>query len=111
VAKQFYSFHFANDMSPSTENLEARQRFLTPRYFAALPSAMVGDHDPFTMSTAKYPRTFKIGECREVSPTDVDLQVQLYWKDDQETVQQEVVANVVKHGDSWLIDGVGSKGR
>ena len=110
AAKQFYSFHFANDMSPTDENLRARQRYLTPRYFAALPSAMTGDLDPFTM-TADHPRTFKVGECREATLTNVDLQIQLYWRDDEKTVQQEVVANMVKQDGVWRLDGVGSKGR
>ncbi|MBP9664526.1 MAG: hypothetical protein KBD94_07865 [Pyrinomonadaceae bacterium] len=110
AGKRFYSFHFANDMRLTDEGLKARQRFLTPRYFEMLSAADAGDLDPFTM-TREYPRTFKIGECREASPTDVDLQVQLYWRDDEKTVQQEVVANLVKQGDEWLLDGVGSKAR
>ena len=64
--------------------------------------------DPFTM-TRDFPRTFKIGECNADSETSVDFQVQLYWRNDEQTVQQEVVANAIKPKDSWLIDGVGSK--
>lgn len=108
AGKRFYSFHFANEMRLTDEGLKARQRFLTPRYFEMLSAGEAGDLDPFTM-TSEYPRTFKIGECREASATDVDLQVQLYWRDDEKTVQQEVVANLVKQGDAWLLDGVGSK--
>lgn len=97
-------------MSPSNVGLKARQRYLTPRYFEMLSAGEASDLDPFTM-TREYPRTFKIGECREVSPTDVDLQIQLYWKDDEKTVQQEVIANMVRLGDEWRLDGVGSKTR
>lgn len=110
AGKRFYSFHFANDMGPTREGLRARQRYLTPRYFEMLSAGEASDLDPFTM-TREYPRTFKVGECRELSPTDVDLQIQLYWKDDEKTVQQEVIANMVSHGDEWLLDGVGSKAR
>jgi len=110
AAKQFYSFHFGNDMRPSTEGLKARERFLTPRYFAMLASALEAEMDPFTM-TREYPRAFRIAECRAVSPTDLDLQVQLFWRDDESSVQQEVAANMVKQGDAWLLDGVGSKRR
>lgn len=110
AAKQFYSFHFGNEMRPSAENLKMRERFLTPRYFEALAKTSDSDVDQFTMSR-EYPRTFKIGECRTATPTNVDLQIQIYWRDDQKTVQQEVVANMVKQGDSWLLDGIGSKKR
>ena len=97
-------------MGPTNEGFRARQRYLTPRYFEMLSAGEASDLDPFTM-TREYPRTFKIGECREVSPTDVDLQIQLYWKDDEKTVQQETIANMVRQGDEWLLDGVGSKTR
>ncbi len=110
AAKQFYSFHFGNDMRPSLENLKRRERFLTPRYYAMLSAAGENTLDQFTM-TQDYPKTFKIGECKADTPTNIDLQLQLYWRDDQKTVQQEVVANMVKENDKWLLDGVGSKKR
>ena len=108
--KQFYSFHFGNDMRPSAENLKARERFLTPRYYSMLTESPAPELDPFTM-TQEYPRTFKIGACHAASPTDIDFQVQLYWRDDEKTQQQEVQANLVKHENAWLLDGVVSKGR
>ncbi len=110
VAKQFYSFHFGNEMRPSLENLRSRERFLTPRFFSALTASGEGSLDQFTL-TENYPKSFKIGECRADTATNVDLQIQLYWKDDYTTVQQEVVANMVKEGGKWLLDGVGSKKR
>lgn len=108
AVKQFYSFHFGNDMRPSAENFKLRERFLTPRLFSTLASSPASDVDPFTM-TREFPRTFKIGECKADSATSVDFQVQLYWRDDEQTVQQEIVANAVKENDSWLVDSVGSK--
>jgi len=110
AAKQFYSFHFGNDMRASGENYKLRERFLTPRYYTALTSAEAGSLDQFTL-TEEYPRTFKIGECKADSPMNVSLQIQLYWRDDYSTVQQEVVANMVNEGGKWLLDGVGSKKR
>lgn len=110
AAKQFYSFHFGNEMRPSPENLKLRERFLTPRYFAALTASGEGSLDQFTL-TENYPKSFKIGECRADTATNLDLQIQLYWKDDYNTVQQEVVANMVKESGKWLLDGVGSKKR
>ena len=110
VAKQFYSFHFGNEMRPSAENLRSRERFLTPRYFEALTASGEASLDQFTL-TENYPKSFKIGECKADTATNVDLQIQLYWKDDYKTVQQEVVANMVKENGKWLLDGVGSKKR
>lgn len=110
AAKQFYSFHFGNEMQPSADNLRAREKFLTPRYFTALMASGEGTLDQFTL-TENYPKSFKIGECKADTATNVDLQIQLYWKDDYNTVQQEVVANMVKGNGKWLLDSVGSKKR
>mgnify|MGYP003382221551 CR=1 FL=1 len=109
-ARQFYSFHFGNEMRPTAENFKARERYLTPRYFAALANYPDNEHDPFTL-TKDYPRTFKLAECKAASPDSIDLKIQLYWRDDLKTVQQEVQANFVKQDGKWLLDGVGSKGR
>ena len=108
AAKQFYSFHFGNDMTPSVENLKMRERFLTTE-FAAQLAGRPGDTDPFTRTT-DYPRTFKIGTCHAVSPTLMDFQLQIYWRDDQSTVQHEVAAFMRKQGDEWSLDAVESAG-
>jgi predicted DNA-binding transcriptional regulator AlpA len=97
-------------MRPSAENLKVRERFLTPRYYSMLTGSSASELDPFTM-TQEYPRTFKIGACHAASPTDLHFQVQLYWRDDEKTQQQEVQANLVKQDNAWLLDGVGSKSR
>lgn len=109
-ARQFYSFHFGNEMRPSAENFKARERYLTPRYFASLATYPENGADPFTLTT-EYPRTFKLAECKASSPTDIDLKIQIYWRDDTKTEQQAVQANFVKQDGKWLLDGVGSKGR
>ncbi len=108
AVKQFYSFHFGNDMRPAAENLKLREKFLTARYYSIVSSLVESDTDPFTM-TREFPRTFKIGECKEMSPASVDFQIQLYWRDDEQTVQQEVMAKVIRENGSWLVDDVGSK--
>jgi hypothetical protein len=95
-------------MRPSGENARLRQRFITPRFYSLVTSAPETDVDPFTL-TREFPRTFKIGECNADSAKSVDFQVQLYWRDDEQTVQQEVVANAVKEDESWLVDSVDSK--
>lgn len=114
AAKQFYSFHFGNEMRSSAENLKMRERFLTPDFYKKLAVDVTGVpptvKDYFTLSDDP-PRTFKIGECKAATPTNAEMQIQLYWRDDQKTVQQEVVASMVKQNDKWLLDGVGSKQR
>lgn len=109
-ARQFYSFHFANEMRPGADNFKARERYLTPRYFASLATYPENGSDPFTLTT-DYPRTFKLAECKVASPSDIDLKIQVYWRDDTKTEQQAVQANFVKRDGKWLLDGVGSKSR
>lgn len=104
--KQFYSFHFANDMRPSAENLKARERFLTQGFYESLTAANRPKTDIFTASDDP-PKTFKIGECKVIDKTRTDLQVQIYWRDDVQTVQREVRVEAVKTGEDWLIDKVG----
>jgi hypothetical protein len=113
AAKRFYSFHFGNDMKPSLENLKLRERFLTDQYFSRLMDAQNAggdaEHDPFTPYSEKgLPRTFKIGKCREISDTVVDLQVQFYWRDDNSTEQKELHAEMVRTSGVWLLERTSS---
>lgn len=103
--RQFYSFHFANDMTPSSENLKARERFLTPELYSQLQNSALGNTDYFTNSD-DYPRTFKVGKCEHKPDSSiVNVQIQLYWRDDFSTVQKEVtVTSILK--DNWLIYNV-----
>ena len=111
AVKRFYSFHFANDMAPSPDNLKARQRFLTNDLYQQLQGSTSGKTDYFTQSN-DYPRTFKIGKCKHTpDAANVTLQVQLYWRDDQSTVQKEVTVAAFFRGnaladDEWLIQRV-----
>ena len=105
AVKQFYSFHFGNDMRPTAENLKMRERFLTPKLVTSLASAPFTSKDYFT-ATDQAPKTFKIGKCEATSAEHADLQVQLYWRDDIETVQKEVDVEAVKSGGTWLINKV-----
>jgi len=106
AAKRFYSFHFGNDMQYSRENLDLRKSYLTPAFYESLKSWRSGIRDPFTRATDDFPRTFKIGRCSELSDSQVDMQIQIYWKDDHATVQQELAAFLDKSGDTWLLSGV-----
>jgi hypothetical protein len=105
AVKQFYSFHFGNDMRPTADNLKLRERFLTPELARQLEAAPETSRDYFT-ATDQAPTTFKIGKCESKDATHTEFQVQLYWRDDIETVQKEVHAEAVKTGDTWLINKV-----
>jgi len=109
-ARRFYSYHFDAMLRSGGDRAAERREYLTPRFADALKAAGPTDIDMFTLST-EFPKTFKIGECRMSTPTNVDIQIQIYWRDDAKTQQQEVVANYVLNGEKWLLDGVGSKKR
>ncbi|HEV7698932.1 MAG TPA: hypothetical protein VGO43_01750 [Pyrinomonadaceae bacterium] len=108
AAKQFYSFHFGNDMTPSAENLKARERFLTSELYGSLANPN-GKTDYFTKAD-EYPKTFKMGTCESAGPDRATLQVQVYWQEERgsrkETTQREVLVDVVKKNDRWLINNV-----
>jgi hypothetical protein len=106
--RQFYSFHFGNDMKPSAENLKLREKFLTPDLVKTLSASTETSVDYFTV-TADYPKSFRIGECKTVSPAETEFQVVLLWRDDTRSEQKEVAVKAVKKDDKWLIDKVLSK--
>ncbi len=103
--KRFYSFHFANDMAHTPENLIQRKPYLTDRLFNSLWAAdsIPGDH--FT-ATSNYPKAFRVGECKAESAEKTVFQVILLWRDDTRSEQKEVSVDMVKQGDKWLVDGV-----
>lgn len=103
--KKFYSFHFGNDMTPSPENLKAREKFLTQELLKTLVAAGETKTDYFTASDDP-PKTFKIGKCESQQPDRADLQVQTYWRDEAKVTQKEVHVEAVKTGENWLIDRV-----
>lgn len=105
AVREFYSFHFGNDMHFSNENLGLRKRFLTPQFFDRL-NGTAQTVDPFT-NTADLPKAFRVGECRVVEPgKHTDFDVLLFWKDNTRSEQRSVHAEAVKADDKWLIDNV-----
>lgn len=104
--KQFYSYHFGNDMHPSAENLKARERFLTPELFRELSSMAPTSLDYFTAAETP-PKTFKIAQCTLESEEKVDVHVQVYWREEDSKVTQKVVhVEALKVGGSWLVNKV-----
>lgn len=105
AVKQFYSFHLANDMKPSLENFRARERFLTKNLALSLETSNLTEVDPFTV-TNDYPKAFRVGECKVSAPGKTQLQVILFWRNDNRSEQKEVTVETIKQGDKWLVDSV-----
>ena len=108
AVKQFYSFHFGNDMRPSPENLKQREKFLTGDLIKTLSASNETAVDYFT-ATSDYPKAFRIGTCTIAAPGKADLQIVLFWRDDNRSEQKEVIVQTIRQNDTWLIDKVLSK--
>ena len=113
AVKQFYSFHFGNDMTPTVDNLKASERFLTPQLFSSLATASGDKTDYFTRSDV-YPKTFKIGRCESPDAEHANVQVQVYWLQEhgstKDTTQRSLQVSTVKTGNDWLINDVAESG-
>ena len=105
TVKRFYSYHFGNDMRPSSENLKAREPFLTIELIASLSGHSESMIDYFTESE-NYPKAFRVGSCSSDSEDKATLQIVLLWRDDTKNEQKEVHAETLKIGDKWLINKV-----
>lgn len=103
--REFYSFHFGNDMRFSADNLQMRQQFLTPSLFNKLSGSAAGT-DPFTTGNDDLPKAFRVGACR-VSPAGRPIfEVLLFWKDDNRSEQRSIWVAMRKQNDKWLVDQV-----
>jgi hypothetical protein len=105
AVKEFYSFHFGNEMRFSPENLRLRERFLTAQFVASLQNLQT-DADVFTTNSTDYPKAFRTGGCRVVSPEKTEVEVLLFWKTDTRSEQKAIRVEVVKQNGRWLIDKI-----
>lgn len=105
AVREFYSFHFANEMTTSAANLEARKRFLTDRLFETL-AASPTDADVFTTGTTDVPRAFRHGGCETDANGRAVFDVLLFWRDEEHTKQRTVKVEAEKQNGKWLIDRV-----
>jgi hypothetical protein len=104
VVREFYSWYLGTDPA-----MREKQRDVHDRYIASdFRSAAVSGLDPFFLSDTT-PTTFKIGKCEVKDDSHVDIQVQIYWRQEQKIDQKEVYADVEKVGDKWLIDEVNGR--
>jgi hypothetical protein len=101
--KEFYSLHFGNEMKPSKEYLEKREKYLTGDLKFFISKNLDDRHDYFTL-TDDYPKAFRIGSCEVVEPNKTVLQVVFFWKDDARNEQRETKVEVVKDDGKWLIN-------
>ncbi len=105
VVKEFYSYHFGNEMRFSAENLQKREKFLTPELFKSLQNLQT-ENDIFTTNTNDFPKAFRVGKCEVVEPTKTKLEVLLFWKTDTRTEQKAINVEAVKQGDKWLVNKI-----
>lgn len=105
LVREFYSFHLANDMTFSAENLEKRKQFLAPEFYERLKTEP-HQGDPFTQ-TSDLPKAFRVGGCKvEEAGTRVRFELVLFWKDDVRSEQRTITVNAENRGGRWLIRDV-----
>lgn len=105
TVREFYSYHFGNDMRMSPENLRQRERFLSDELKKNLAAQAESRTDYFTR-TEDYPKAFRIGECEAVNDNKTDFQIVLFWKNDERNEQREIKAEAIKENEKWLINKV-----
>ena len=105
AVREFYSFHFGNDMKFSKENLKLREKFLTAELSKQIALSQENT-DPFTTGTNDIPKAFRVGECKVISPERTEFQVLLFWRDDTRSEQREIKVEAVKTEEKWLVDKV-----
>ena len=104
TVKEFYSWYLGTDAKTRERQRVTYDRFIAPSFGATTSD----DLDPFFLSLTP-PTTFKIGKCETKNESNTEIQVQLYWRLADKTQQEEVFAETIKTGDTWLIDKVESR--
>lgn len=107
AVREFYSFHFGNDMNPTEENIRLRGRYLTPLYVESLTDTLkqAPRLSDFFTGSEDFPKAFRVGECKVLEPGKrVQFEVLLFWKDNTRTEQKSIYAGLLKEGDNWLIN-------
>jgi hypothetical protein len=103
--REFYSFHFGNELRSEPDDLEKRKGYLTPRFFQRLSGGQPSV-DPFTLM-ADPPKAFRAGECRVIEPGKrVTFELLLFWKTDTRSEQRSIQVESENQNGVWLIDKV-----
>jgi len=108
TVREFYSYHFGNDMKPSEENLRQREKFLTAELRQTLAAQADSKTDYFT-ATDDYPKAFRVGGCDVKGEDKTVFEVLLFWKDNTRSEQRQIEVETVKRNDKWLINKVEKK--
>lgn len=103
--REFYSFHFGNEMGFSRERSSQREKFLTPSLAEQISSSPEGT-DPFTTGNTDFPKAFRAGECRVMTPGRTQFDLVLFWKDDNRSEQRVIRVEAAKTENGWLIDKI-----
>jgi hypothetical protein len=64
------------------------------------------NHCKLTTNSTDFPKAFRIGECKVIEPTKTNLEIVLFWKDDNRSEQKNIHVEAVKEADKWLIGKV-----
>ncbi len=105
TVREFYSAHFGNDMKPSAEYLNLREKFLTADLKNTVSQNLAENRDYFT-KTDDYPKAFRVGECEVAAPDKTIFGVLFFWKDDTRSEQREVKVEVIKQNEQWLVNKI-----
>jgi len=105
AVREFYSYHFGNEMKFSSEGLKHREKFLTQEFAKTVATSTEGT-DPFTTGSDDIPKAFRVGECREISPERTESNVLLFWRSDDRTEQRVIKVEAVDSNDTWLVNKV-----
>ncbi len=103
--REFYSYHFANEMLFTKESLQARDRFLTSDFRKDLETSPDGV-DVFTTGSDDIPRAFREGKCTTISSDHTTFEVLIFWRDDTRTEQRQINVEAKKTATGWRIDRV-----
>lgn len=103
AVKRFYSYHLDAGASNTPETFKAREKYLTPEFYAQLQNA-ANDIDPFTFSD-EIPRGFRLGEC-EAAGDKTSVKVFLFWRNGESRPQRSIQVEAVKQNDTWLINRI-----
>lgn len=108
ITREFYSYHFGNDMKPSRENLQLREKYLTDELEQNL-AVQTDDVTDYFTATDDYPKAFRVGGCEVVEPNKIVFDLVLFWKDDTRSEQREIKVETVRQNEKWLINKVENK--
>jgi hypothetical protein len=93
-------------MKFTPENLQAREKFLTPDLNNFLRKFLT-ESDPFTLTPSDDPpKAFRVGACETKASNKTELQVLIFWKDDVRSEQREIKVEAAKESDKWLISNI-----